>query len=189
MTFADSLRHVGLGIMVCAAAIVPALTMGRRAAVSPLRVGDVAPQPCLSDWLQGIPIDFDAPHGVTVLVFWGTYCPPCRDAMPVLSRAQERYAKDGVRVVCVGHESREKTAAYLGRFSPPLRQSFALDSGWITSRLYLEGLDVFGIPLAVVVAPDGTIAWHGDPLDEGLIAAIQGSLDSSSARKLQIRLR
>ena len=70
-------------------------------------------------------------------------------------------------------ESREKTRAYLNEFGPPLRQSFALDRDWTTTRPYLEGLGVLGIPYAVIVAPDGTIAWHGDPMSDELVEALR----------------
>lgn len=174
MKFAEVARVMGLVAMVCAAAVVPALTMGGRTVADPLRVGDIAPALTLSEWVTGAPVTFGAGDGlIAVIVFWGTYCPPCREAMPVLSQIHERFAADGVRVVCVGHESREKTRAYLNEFGPPLRQSFALDRDWTTTRPYLEGLGVLGIPYAVIVAPDGTIAWHGDPMSDELVEALR----------------
>lgn len=173
----EALSVGGLGLMLCAAAIVPAITMGGRAEADPLRVGDPAPGLVVSAWVQGGP---DANGGafntLTVLVFWATYCPPCRDALPVLSALQQKYADKGVRILCVGGESRKTTEMYIRTASPPLRQSFALDNQWITHKRYLDGLGVVGIPYAVIVGRDGRIAWHGNPLTDGIEGKIRDLL-------------
>ena len=178
----DVIRFSVLGVVLCAAAIVPALTMGGSAKADPLRLGDSAPALAVSEWVQGAPLKLCAPDGqIVVVTFWATYCPPCRDALPLLSELQKRYAGDGVRVVCIGHESREKTVTYLGEFSPPLRQSFALDSHWITTRQYLDGLAVLGIPYAIIVGGDGRIAWHGNPLTDPLEAPLREMIGISDS--------
>lgn len=179
----EALRVGALGLMLCAATIVPAITMGGHAKADPLRVGDPAPGLVLSEWIQGSPAEnggaFDT---LTVVVFWATYCPPCRDALPVLSSLQQKYAGDGVRILCVGGESRQDTEIYIRTASPPLRQSFAIDKQWITHKRYLDSLGVIGIPYAVIVGRDGRIAWHGNPLTDGIEAEIRGLLSMETPR-------
>jgi len=54
---------------------------------------------------------------VVVLNLWATWCPPCREEMPMLKQLQERYGKDGLVVIAVSDESKEqqeKFAAFAG---------------------------------------------------------------------------
>lgn len=177
MKVEDLLRCAALGLVVCAAVVVPALTMGGKAVADPIRIGDPAPELAVGLWIRGTPLSLHDGRGAAiVIVFWGTYCPPCRDAMPLLSDIQERYAGDGVRVVCVGHESREVTEAYVNGAKPPLKQSFALDDHWATSKQYLEGLQVLGIPYAVIVGGDGAVAWHGNPVTDRIEEALRRTI-------------
>lgn len=49
---------------------------------------------------------------VIVLNLWATWCPPCREEMPMLERLQERYGKEGVVVIAVSDESTEQQAKF-----------------------------------------------------------------------------
>jgi thiol-disulfide isomerase/thioredoxin len=49
---------------------------------------------------------------VVVLNLWATWCPPCREEMPMLERLQQRYAKDGLVVITVSDESNEQQAKF-----------------------------------------------------------------------------
>ena len=49
---------------------------------------------------------------VIVLNLWATWCPPCREEMPMLERLQERYGKEGVIVIAVSDESTEQQAKF-----------------------------------------------------------------------------
>jgi len=49
---------------------------------------------------------------VVVLNLWATWCPPCREEMPMLKRLQDRYGMDGLVVIAVSDESAEQQAKF-----------------------------------------------------------------------------
>ena len=59
-------------------------------------------------------------RGEVVLInFWATWCPPCLKEMPELSRLQEAYRDEGLVVLTISDEAREKLQAYDAE--PPLQ--------------------------------------------------------------------
>ena len=49
---------------------------------------------------------------VVVLNLWATWCPPCREEMPMLERLQQRFANDGLVVIAVSDEPNEQQAKF-----------------------------------------------------------------------------
>src|SRR5215468_12519154 len=49
---------------------------------------------------------------VVVLNLWATWCPPCREEMPVLQHLQQDYAKDGLVVIAISDEPNEQQAKF-----------------------------------------------------------------------------
>ncbi len=68
-----------------------------------LRLPDIHGAPrALADW-----------RGQVVLVnFWATWCPPCREEIPLLVDAQRRHGGSGFQVVGVALDDRQAVAAY-----------------------------------------------------------------------------
>ena len=49
-----------------------------------------------------------------VINFWATWCPPCREEMPELARAYERYREQGLVVLAINDaEAHDQVAAFL----------------------------------------------------------------------------
>lgn len=74
---------------------------------------------------------------VIVLNLWATWCPPCREEMPMLERLQERYGKEGVVVIAVSDESTEQQA----KFKEFAHMSFVkghIDPGTRIAGLYIQ---------------------------------------------------
>lgn len=83
-------------------------------------------------------------HGdVLVLNWWATWCGPCREEMPMLSRLQERYADRNVRFVGIAADDVAKVADFV-RAHPvgyPL---------WVGGENAIQATrDLGNIPLAV----------------------------------------
>ena len=74
---------------------------------------------------------------VVVLNLWATWCPPCREEMPMLQRLLERYAKDGLVIIAVSDEPNEQQA----KFTEFARMPFVkgrIDSGSRVPGLYVQ---------------------------------------------------
>jgi len=69
------------------------------ARASNLQIGQPAP-PLVLHTLDGQDIATDALHGsIVMLTFWATWCAPCRDELPVLSRYAADNAARGLRAL------------------------------------------------------------------------------------------
>lgn len=66
-----------------------------------VKVGEPAPNFILST-LQGNHVELSQLRGKGVLLnFWGTWCPPCREEMPSIEKAYQKYKDQGLAVVAV----------------------------------------------------------------------------------------
>lgn len=110
---------------------------------------------------------------VTVLHFWGTWCPPCREEFPEFANiAQELAGNDEVQFVSVSSsqgpeydldELRDKTERFLNRYGAKV-PTYADPAG--LSRVQVGMLmpdSSFAYPSTLVLDRDGTIAgvWVG----------------------------
>ncbi len=82
--------------------------LGPTAFANALRVGRAAPPATLAQ-LDGPPISTSELIGqVVILTFWATWCVPCRDELPLLSRFAEQHAAAGLRVLAFSLDTPEK---------------------------------------------------------------------------------
>lgn len=87
-----SLRRFILACLLCALGMSPAFA-------NDLHVGQPAPDITL-DTLDGQHIALHELRGKTViLTFWATWCGPCREELPMLSRYAQAHANDGLVVL------------------------------------------------------------------------------------------
>lgn len=80
------------------------------------KVGDVAPDFVTSD-VFGNPVQLSQFRGHPVwLMFWGSWCPPCRAEFPEVQRAYEQLEPEGLRLLGVSvRESPLDAATYAAR--------------------------------------------------------------------------
>lgn len=95
---------------------------------------------------------------IVVLNFWATWCPPCREEMPLFVELQEQYANDGVQFIAIAIDDLEPTKAFADTYGidfPILMGD--IEAINISKKL---GNRFEGLPFTVVARPDGSIAMR-----------------------------
>lgn len=152
-----------------------------------------APDLSAAHWIQGEPVLVGpteaAPGQFTVVEFWATWCPPCRDSIPHLTKLRERYADQGVRIVGVSDEPRDVVERFLRRMGDTMAYRVASDPSGKISADYMEAFGETGIPHAFLVDPEGRIIWRGHPmldLDRVLKEALRGDYDMEAFKRAEV---
>ncbi len=87
----------------------------------------------------------------TVLEFWATWCPPCREAIPHLNQLAEQFKDRPIDFLSLTPETEETVVAFLK--THPMRGVVALDPGGKMFQSYGAGL-----PTTVLITASGKIA-------------------------------
>jgi peroxiredoxin len=130
-----------------------------------IRPGQLAPDAALSaleDTSKVIRIsDFRGKH--LLLDFWAVWCGPCRAEMPNIHKAWDAFKDRGLAIVGVSFDrQRVDVVAYRrDKWAMPWIHTF-VDQGFQSE--VSAAYDVWGIPKAVLIGPDGTIVAEGDEL-------------------------
>jgi len=150
-----------------------------------LEVGDEAPEIVIEKWINGGPVKIKEGNGqkIYVVEFWATWCPPCRESIPHLSKLQTKFKNSGVDIIGISNESIEAVEKFA--INAGFTYNVGVDKSNQTTSLYREGEQ--GIPHAFVIGKDGKIAWYGHPMDDMDIVIeqiIEGKYDKKKAAKL-----
>jgi len=153
-----------------------------------LKVGDAAPELKVQKWVKGTPVEaFEAGKGY-VVEFWATWCPPCRESIPKLTKLAKTYKN--VRFIAIAASEREDTAQ-LGRevvegFVKRQGKAMGYTVGYTSDRLvnkhWMGAAGAPGIPSAFVIDAAGKITWIGNPLEDAFdnaVATLSENLASS----------
>ncbi len=98
-------------------------------------------------------VDLASLEGQVVLVnFWATWCPPCRDEMPVIKAAADQYGPQGFRVLAVNVQEPPDQVTAFGR-EMGLTFPLLLDSKGDVTRVYR----VQNLPRNFFIARDGRV--------------------------------
>jgi len=118
-----------------------------------LQVGQPPPAIALSD-LRGAAVSLEALGGQVVLVdFWASWCVPCREELPLLEALQARHAEQGLKVLAINVDEREKDRGkYLDRH--PLALTVLDDSAQAAVAAY----QVQKMPTSVLIDRQGLVA-------------------------------
>lgn len=104
---------------------------------------------------------------VLVVNFWASWCKPCVDEMPALSRLNSHFAPLGVQFVGIGVDDAEKLAAFI-RTTPVSYPVLVASPAGMT-----PGLQVKGLPYTVVIGRDGRSAMTRlGRVDEGSLEPV-----------------
>ncbi|HKA01364.1 MAG TPA: TlpA disulfide reductase family protein [Candidatus Solibacter sp.] len=111
----DTMLRVGIGVLTVA--LVFAIYIGIHERV--IMAGDTAPEFSITAD-NGKTVSLPNFGGkVLVLNFWATWCPPCVEETPSLSRFAAEYANKGVVVLAVSVDRDEKAyRTFLAKFKP-----------------------------------------------------------------------
>jgi thiol-disulfide isomerase/thioredoxin len=156
-----------------------------------LAIGDPAPPLSIAEWVRGRPVDLakEAEKRFHVVEFWATWCPPCKESVPLLTQYQKRYGKDVVIIGVSQPDLRGNTPSAIRRFvedqGPKMEYTVAIDTGR-TTETYMGSGAAVGIPHAFVVNKEGKIVWQGSPLDPALddvlAQLVAGTYDVQAAK-------
>ncbi len=155
-----------------------------------LGLGDVAPALEIGEFVKGAPVDLSQGKGsnIYVLEFWATWCGPCRTSIPHLSAMQAKYKDKGVVVVGISDEDAERVRPYVEDMGESMEYTIAVDKNSATSRSYMGGFGVNGIPHAFVIDKGGRIVWSGHPmsgLEQIVDQLIAGKIDAQSIQRAE----
>lgn len=109
--------------ILCSVLLLVLAGMGGRAFAAPddLEVGAEAPQILLPD-LQGGTFDLKALQGeykAVVVLFWGVWCPYCRELMVTLKNMYDELRQQGLQVIAVSmRESPHKVRLFVSKLKP-----------------------------------------------------------------------
>jgi len=166
-------RLLGGLLWVLAAALVGAIYSGIHERV--IVEGDTVPEFAITAD-NGRPVSM--PHfggKLLVLNFWASWCAPCIEETPSLSRLAERYADKGVVVLGIAVDQNEASyRAFLRKYRPAFLTA--------RERKLHEEFGTFMYPETYIVGADGTvrrkIAEGADWMDPNVIRYFDGLLEN-----------
>lgn len=194
---------VGVGVLLAGVALAPVAATsawaGEKAGLRPgeakkvkLVAGAKAPAFAPTTWLRGEPVSAFAPGHVYVVEFWATWCPPCRESIPHLTKLQKQF-KDSVTIIGMtsferaGRDGTDNRRAKAEKFikdqGDKMNYSIAFETDNTIGKAWMEAAEQEGIPAAFIVGGDGKIAWIGSPLDPAMEKQISAAVDAAAALK------
>lgn len=107
---------------------------------------------------------------VVVLNFWATWCPPCREEIPLLISAQDRYQQRGLEVIGLAIDQLPEVATYYREH----KMNYPV---WIADASVYQAMQAYGntaggLPFSVVLDRNGAIRarklgiFRGSELDQ-----------------------
>lgn len=122
---------------------------------------------------DGRQFDLAAQRGhVSVVNFWGTYCPPCRAEAPVLTRAWQRLRGSGDTLIGVAVD--RAPLADVTRFARRLGMAYPIA---VSPPAIMASFRVRLVPTTVIVDRHGVVARTlvGEVSDDSLASAIEAA--------------
>jgi len=132
-------------------------------------IGSPAPEFALRD-LNGNGVRLSDLRGKAVLLdFWGTWCGPCREAMPMVELLHRQFRDKRLVVLGVDYEEPAATREFLQKFG------YTLPSLYDPKKQVHNEFKVGAFPTSVLVDKEGKIAWFKvGGSDEELRDALRG---------------
>ena len=106
----------------------------------------------------------------TMVVFWATWCPPCRREIPVLKNIHRDYSSKGLQMVSVAIAYRE-TREDVVRFKKSNELPYLVL--WDDENKISEKYGVEGIPTVLLLDSKGVIRYRSHHMDDGFMAVLE----------------
>ena len=90
---------------------------------------------------------------VRLIDFWATWCPPCRDEIPMLNELHQAYREQGLTILAISDEKSDVIREFAEEIG--MQYTNLIDPGEVT-----EAYGVLGLPMAFLVDQDGRIVDH-----------------------------
>jgi thiol-disulfide isomerase/thioredoxin len=148
--------------------------------LSALELGDRAPDLTSVTWVKGAAVK---PEGlITVVEFWATWCPPCRESIPHLTSLQKKY-HDTVQIVGLSNEEPGTVKPFVDAMGAKMDYHVGIADA-ATAEKYMQGHN--GIPYAFLIDTKGVVVWTGHPgyLAETLAQLVAGTFDPAKVKHI-----
>lgn len=138
--------------------------------------------------LDGAPHTLADWHGKVMLVnFWATWCPPCREEIPLLVKLQAKYAARGLQIVGIATD--ETSEDSVRTFTRRMLVNYPILMGNEQVEQMVAGLggDLIGLPYTVLVNRQGQIIrlhpgqLHPGETEKWISEALDGTTPAPAA--------
>lgn len=120
------------------------------------RVGQKAPDFTLPD-IEGRPVSLSSYQGKVVLIdFWATWCPPCREELPLFQELHNEYRDKGFEIVGISMD--ENAADVVPGFLE--RRNIKFTNLLADARIEELYGPIVGLPTTFLIDREGTIRRH-----------------------------
>lgn len=110
-------------------------------------------------WIQGrVVLDHS---GLTMLVFWESWCPHCQDDMPAVQKQYERFLEEGLSVVGLTRMTMKAKLTSVISFIAERELHFPIAR---VAQTMADYYDVRGVPASVLIK-NSKVVWRGKPIN------------------------
>ncbi len=122
-------------------------------------IGKHAPSISITEWIQGKDNESNPFSGKTIILeFWGTWCGPCRLAIPHLNDLATEFKNSKFLFLSITDEEKKTVEDFLK--IRVMKSAVALDTG----RATFDSFGIRGVPHTFIIDDKGLLRWHGYPL-------------------------
>ncbi len=141
----------GLGILLIALLLYMSLFTNSQVQTVGFKPGTEAPAFTLKT-LEGKEISLKDLRGKVVLLnFWATWCPPCKEEMPLFAEVYEKYKDRGFEILAVSTDTKPETVKkFVKEYKFPF--PILIDDGKISEKYRVQGL-----PTSFLINREGKI--------------------------------
>lgn len=152
-------RRWGLLLVLALLAVVVGYGVGHWYLRRPAPALPAARVPTALPDLDGHMHALDEWRGKFVLLnFWATWCPPCREEIPLLVQAQRKFASRNLQIVSVAIDSPDAVAAFRDQMHIDYPILLGGDDALALTTHY--GDSAGALPYSVFIAPNGQVVRH-----------------------------